>query len=127
MKIKSLILASSLTVLFAGYAQPGHSAPADKGNSSATDGTPAPGSKFSKIEIGMYSKQLMDLIGQPNDQKSYVTGKAFIPFHFGGDNYRFEYFYKGEGTLTLAGGAMGSSTLKLIKITVNTAETGYVH
>lgn len=126
-KIKSLIFASSLALLFTGYAQPGHAAPADQANSSDVVGTPAPGSKFSKIQIGMFSKQIMDLIGQPNDQKSYATGKAFIPFHFGSDNYRFEYFYKGEGTLTFSGGGIGSSTLKLIKITVNPAESGYVH
>lgn len=127
MKIKSLILASSVALLFAGYAQPGYSTPADQADSSAVVGTPAPGSKFSKIQIGMFSKQIMDLIGAPTDQKSYATGKAFIPFHFGGDNYRFEYFYKGEGTLTFSGGGIGSSAMKLIKITVNPAESGYVH
>jgi hypothetical protein len=90
-------------------------------------GTPAAGSKFSKIKPGMYSKEVTDLIGQPTDQKAYQTGKAFIPFHFGRDNYRVAYLYKGEGELTFSGGGMGDvGSLKLIKITVNTQEPGYV-
>ncbi|SMQ97805.1 hypothetical protein PD885_00537 [Xanthomonas fragariae] len=43
-------------------------------------GKPAPGSKFTQLKIGMPMKQVTDLIGQPTDQGSYVTGKAFIPF-----------------------------------------------
>ncbi|WP_266169033.1 hypothetical protein [Dyella subtropica] len=91
-------------------------------------GTPAAGSKFSKIQPGMYSKQVTDLIGPPTDQKAYQTGKAWIPFHFGGDNYRVAYMYKGEGELTFSGGGIGDiGSLKLIKITVNPQESGYVH
>ena len=124
-KIKSLMLASSIALLAAGYVQPSFSAPAD--DSGDVVGTPAPGSKFSKIQVGMYSKQVMDLIGAPTDQKSYATGKAFIPFHFGGDNYRTEYLYKGEGKLTFSGGGIGNSAQKLIKIIVDPTESGYVH
>ena len=107
--------------LLAAYAPLALSAPDDQ----ATVGPPAPGSKFSRIQQGMYSKEVGDLIGPPNDQKAYQTGKAWIPFHFGGDNYRAEYLYKGEGEPTFSGSAMGS--LKLIKITVNPQESGYVH
>ena len=64
-------------------------------------GTPAPGSKFSRVQIGMPKKQVEDLIGQPTDTASHVTGKAFIPFYFGGDTYMLEAFYRGEGQLSL--------------------------
>ncbi len=126
MKIKSLVLVSFLA-LFAGYAQagasPGSTAAADK----AAASTPAPGSKFSKLQVGMYSKEVMDLIGPPTDQKSYQTGKAWIPFHFGSDNFRTEYHYKGEGTLTFSAGGMNDmGSEKLIKINVNPQESGYV-
>ena len=127
MNIKAIILASSVALL-AAYAPPGTSTPFYKASASEVVGTPAPDSKFSKINVGMYSKQVMDLIGQPTDQKTYMTGKAWIPFHFGGDNARTEYHYKGEGTLTFAHGGVGDMTSqKLIKITVNPSETGYVH
>src|SRR5438874_12253227 len=51
-------------------------------------GTPAKNSTFTKLELGMGMKQVMDLIGPPTDQGAYVTGKAFIPFYFGSDRYR---------------------------------------
>ncbi|WP_426701760.1 hypothetical protein ACPPVV_01725 [Rhodanobacter sp. Col0626] len=125
MKIKSFVLMASLVVL-AGHAPASFSTGSDPAGSSA-EAAPAAGSKFSKIHVGMYSKEVMDLIGPPTDQKSYQTGKAWIPFHFGGDNYRVEFLYKGEGSLTFSGGGIGSSAMKLIKVTPNPSESGYVH
>ncbi len=125
MKIKSLVFMSSLAV-FASHAPMAISADAPK--SSEVVGTPAPDSKFAKIQVGMYSKQVEDLIGPPTDQKIYMTGKAWIPFHFGGDNSRTECHYKGEGVLTFADGGMGDmGSLKLIRIKVDAQESGYVH
>ena len=125
MKIKSLVFMSSLA-LCASYAPMAFCAGAPK--SAEVVGTPAAGSKFAKIQVGMYSKQVTDLIGQPNDQKMYMTGKAWIPFHFGGDNSRTEYHYKGEGVLTFANGGVGDmGSMKLIRIKVDSAESGYIH
>lgn len=125
MKIKSLVLMSSLALFAFHMPDAGAVGSRDKGE---VVGTPAPGSKFSKIHPGMYSKQVTDLIGMPTDQKTYQTGKAWIPFHFGGDNYRVEYLYKGEGALTFSGGGIGDvGSLKLIRITVDPQESGYVH
>ncbi|WP_200954324.1 hypothetical protein [Rhizobacter sp. Root1221] len=89
-------------------------------------GTPAPGSKFNKVQFGMGMKQVTDLVGQPTDQGAYVTGKAFIPFHFGGDTYRHELLYKGVGRLVFAGGSFGNyGNSKLIRIIHNADESGY--
>jgi hypothetical protein len=89
-------------------------------------GKPAPGTRFTKLTIGMGMKQVTDLIGPPTDQGSYVTGKAFIPFFFGSDRYRHEMAYKGLGRLVFAGGSAGDySSGHLIEITHNTAESGY--
>jgi hypothetical protein len=68
----------------------------------------APGSKFGLLKIGMGMKQVTDLVGQPTDQGTYITGKAFIPFYFGSDRYRYELVYKGWGRLIFAGGSMGN-------------------
>jgi hypothetical protein len=51
-----------------------------------------------KLRIGMRQKEVHDLIGMPNDSNTYTTGKTFIPFYFGKDAYRFETFYKKEGS-----------------------------
>ena len=70
-------------------------------------GIPAPGCKFTTLQIGMPMKQVTDLIGQPSDQGVYITGKAWIPFYFGSDKHRFELVYKSCGRLIFAGGGMG--------------------
>jgi hypothetical protein len=89
-------------------------------------GTPAPDNKFTKLEIGMGMKQVIDMIGQPTDQGSYVSAKAWIPFYFGSDRYRTEMLYKGQGRLIFAGGSMGDfSSGNLIWIIHNAQESGY--
>jgi hypothetical protein len=88
-------------------------------------GKPAPGSKFSQLKIGMPMKQVMDLVGQPTDQGAYITGKAFIPFFFGGDRYRHELVYKGQGRLIFAGSAGFDTSASLIWIIHSAAEQGY--
>lgn len=87
-------------------------------------GKPAPGSKFTQLQIGMPMKQVTDLIGEPTDQGAYVTGKAFIPFFFGGDRHRYEMAYKGQGRLVFAGESMGTGG-NLIWIIHNKNDSGY--
>ncbi|SNB77313.1 hypothetical protein SAMN07250955_11659 [Arboricoccus pini] len=88
-------------------------------------GTPAPGSKFSKIQLNMSRRQVESLIGPPDDETGHLTGKAFIPFFFGGDSYRTEAFYKGEGQLTYSPRSIGAEPNQLIKMEVNPAATGF--
>ena len=89
-------------------------------------GKPAPGSKFTKLQIGMGMKQVTDLIGQPNDQGAYMTGKAWIPFYYGSDRYRHEMVYKSQGRLIFAGGSAGDySSGHMISIIHNAQESGY--
>lgn len=87
-------------------------------------GKPAPDSKFTQLQIGMPMKQVTDLIGQPTDQGAYVTGKAFIPFFYGGDRHRYEMAYKGQGRLVFAGESMGTGG-NLIWIIHNANDSGY--
>ncbi len=68
-------------------------------------GKPASGSKFSQLKIGMSAAQVQALLGPPSDQGAHVTGKAFIPFYFGSDRYRYEVVYKGQGRLLFASSA----------------------
>lgn len=89
-------------------------------------GIPAPGTKFTQLQIGMGMKQVTDIAGQPSDQGAYMTGKAFIPFYFGSDRHRFELVYKGWGRLIFAGGGMGDfSSGRLIWIIHSAKEGGY--
>lgn len=91
-------------------------------------GRAAAGSKFKSLQIGMSMRQATDIAGQPTDEGAYITGKAFIPFYFGGDRHRFELAYKGQGRLIFAGdsawGGRGSSG-NLIKIIHDAKDSGY--
>jgi len=88
---------------------------------------PPKGSPFSKISLGMPQKQVYDLIGEPSDTSSYMTGKAFIPFYFGSDATRLEAFYKGQGRITFAGGSgfTGGRGFKVYYISYDPSEDGY--
>ena len=88
-------------------------------------GKPAPGSKFTRLQIGMSRQQVLDIVGQPTDQGAYVTGKAWIPFFFGADRYRHELAYKGQGRLIFAGSGGFDSNAHLIWIIHNASDTGY--
>lgn len=84
------------------------------------------GSPFSKIKIGMPMGQVSDIIGQPSDQTSYVTGKAFIPFYYGGDSARIETYYKNQGRITFTGGSgFGGRSYKVYRIIYDASENGY--
>jgi hypothetical protein len=68
-------------------------------------GKPAPGTKFGQLKIGMSAAQVRSIMGEPDDQGAHPTGKAWIPFYFGSDKYRYEAVYKGQGRLLFASGA----------------------
>jgi hypothetical protein len=83
-------------------------------------GTPAPGSKFAKLQIGMEFNEVTQLIGGPASMDSHETGKRWIPFYFGNDARRMEVQYPGEGCLTFtAGNVWGGGGNELIRITAD--------
>jgi hypothetical protein len=89
-------------------------------------GTPAPGSKFGQLQIGMGMQQAKDIAGTPTDQGGYVTGKAFIPWYFGSGKYRHELVYKGMGRLIFASpSSFDFANGNLVWIIHSASETGY--
>jgi hypothetical protein len=80
-------------------------------------GLPAPGSKFTRLKIGMSTDEVFRLIGQPSGQSSYPTGKSHIPFYHGADRWRQEAIYRGQGRLIFSEqGGWGGSGYNLIWI-----------
>ncbi len=61
--------------------------------------TPIPaGSPLAKLKQGMSKADVEKILGQPTHSRSYLGGKAFNPFNFGGDTgARVEALYKGKG------------------------------
>ena len=84
---------------------------------------PVPASSpLAKIKPGMGMKEVADLIGQPTDTNSHITGKAFIPFYFGEDRAQTVAYYKGLGRVIYSS-ANGSPRVSTVEYDPN--ETGY--
>jgi hypothetical protein len=89
-------------------------------------GVPAAGSRFAELQIGMPMRQVTDILGRPTDEGAYITGKAFIPFYYGSDRYRYELVYKGQGRLIFAGGSLNEHTGGHLTWIINSAaDSGY--
>lgn len=68
-------------------------------------GSAKPGSKFSKLKIGMDPSEVQEIMGRgPDKQHSYESGKRWIPFYFGNDARRMQVLFKGEGCLIFTNG-----------------------
>lgn len=99
---------------------------ANTGASSGLVGTPAAGSKFSRISLGMSKIQVQDIIGAPTDQNAHSTAKLLIPYYQGPGTTQINAHYKGEGVLTYDSRAVGSTAYQLTGIKVDPQEQGYV-
>ena len=88
-------------------------------------GKPAPGSKFTQLQIGMSRAQVQSIVGAPTDEGAYMTGKAWIPWYFGSDRYRHEFAYKGQGRLVFAGSGGFDTNAHLVWIIHNRGDSGF--
>lgn len=70
----------------------------------AASATPVPAdSPLAKIKAGMSKNDVEKILGQPTSTNSYLGGKAWNPFNFGGDSgARLEAHYKGQGLVLYA-------------------------
>lgn len=84
-------------------------------------GTPAPDSKFAKLEIGMEMPEIMKIMErQPDESHTYESGKRWIPFYYGNDARRMQALFRGEGCLITTGGNIwGGAGGDLIEIHVD--------
>ncbi|MEO8249364.1 MAG: hypothetical protein ABI589_08340 [Burkholderiales bacterium] len=90
-------------------------------------GSAGPNARFAKLEIGMTSREVQEVMDRaPDRTHSYESGKRWIPFYFGNDARRMQAFYKGEGCLIFTGGNVwGGGGEELIGITYDTAGACY--
>lgn len=83
-----------------------------------TQNIPASAS-FAKIDKGMGTKQVTDLLGYPDDTNSFITGKSFIPWYYGRDTHRTVYFYKNQGRIVFGGNQ------RVVEFEYDPSEDGY--
>ena len=89
-------------------------------------GEPWAGAKFTKLQIGMSRAEIEDLVGEPTDEGSYASGKAWIPYYYGSDKVRTELHYKGQGRLILSSsGGFSADAGHLTEIIYDQTERGY--
>jgi hypothetical protein len=85
-----------------------------------------PDSIFAKVKMGEERDQVYAEIGQPTSSNTYQTGKAFIPFHYGGgDDVRMAAHYKGVGIITFANDSAYTSGWSVENIAYDPNEPGY--
>lgn len=84
-----------------------------------------PDSPFAKVKVGMGMAEVYSLIGQPTDTTAHITGKAFIPYYYGGDTHRVEALYKGLGRIVFAPPHAFTSDLRVVEINYDPTERGY--
>lgn len=83
-------------------------------------------SPLAKIKSGMSEGRVYDLIGQPTEVKTYLTGKQWIPFYFGPDTHRKEALYKGMGRIIFTpSAAFGTGVYKVKEVTYEPNEDGF--
>lgn len=114
------------------YAQGGVSLSA---GASATAGSataaaaPADGGAFkpiTELKPGMSLQQAYAISGPPTSSNSHVTGKAFIPFNFkGNDSYRTIGHYKGQGRVIFSNSSAYTSEQRVLEVQVDPNEAGY--
>lgn len=64
---------------------------------------PADGRKFTRLQLGMDEAAVQGLIGPPDVQFGYETGKRWIPFYSGNDVKRRVLIYHSDGCLLFTG------------------------
>jgi len=80
-------------------------------------GNPPASSKWAKLQIGMEQPEVERILGgSSNDVRTMPTGKAFIPFYYGTDRYRYEVVYHGQGSVSYTGGSWGGGRGVLMMI-----------
>lgn len=88
-------------------------------------GNSTPGKqKINVIREGMSMGQVHDLLGEPTDTFSHITGNAFKPFNFGQkDVSRTVFLYRGQGRVVFSNS--GYNNARVLEVIIDPTETGY--
>ena len=79
-------------------------------------------SPFAKIKLDMSMDEVFALIGRPDDTSNHITGKAFMPYYYGGDTHRTEAIYKGQGRIIFCPRNHWTQSLGVMEIVYNPSE-----
>jgi outer membrane protein assembly factor BamE (lipoprotein component of BamABCDE complex) len=125
----SILLVSGMLGLSIGCASssPSQAAPSSQPSAVQTPSPIPPDSPLAKIKVGMGTKEVFDLLGQPTDTDTHMTGKGFNPFYYGGDTHRMTALYKGLGRVTFTRQHAFTADMRVMEggIIYDPSERGY--
>lgn len=77
-------------------------------------------SLFAKVEIGMSDDAVIDILGRPDRQTTYRTGKGWIPFagRWLNDRRRQSWFYENSGVIVMTQNSY-SRQYKVVRVDYN--------
>lgn len=83
-------------------------------------------SPITEVKVGMSQEQAFAVAGPPDSTTGHITGKAFRPFNFkGNDTHRTYGLYKGQGRIVFSNNSAYSSGMSVVEIQVNPNESGF--
>ena len=84
-----------------------------------------------QVRPGMRATEVQDILGRPDSERSFETGKRWIPWYFGPDVRRTVWYYRGVGRVSFDGGNVwgaGGGTVHHVDADPNEPGTGvHVH
>ncbi|HEX4054728.1 MAG TPA: hypothetical protein VHX86_10730 [Tepidisphaeraceae bacterium] len=127
--MRTRLLGSIAIICLASFFAGCHSGSSDTAsNTPATQPTALPippDSIFAKVKMGEERDEVYAAIGQPTRVDRYMTGKAWIPYHFSGsDENRIAAHYKGVGIITFGNDSQYTSGYSVVDITYDPNEPG---
>ncbi len=108
-RMKAIFVVALLALVAAGCASKEPAAP-------EAPAVPVPASSpLAKVELGMTDVDVRKAIGEPDTSRSYMTGKAWIPYYYGSDTARTAWTYAGQGEVIFSRNRY-SGGLKVIRV-----------
>jgi len=124
-RMRRLVLPVLAAALVLGGCAKQSSTPAQQAPPPVEKFTPPPANTpLAKVKTGMTQGEVENAVGRANDQKAYVTGKAFIPFYYGPDRSRVAWYYKGQGRVIFEETGGFSSHPTVIRVEYDPNESG---
>ncbi len=120
-RLTNFVLAGALAIGLAGCAARSDAPAAPEEGAVAVPAT----SPLSKIKVGMRKAEVRAAIGEPNDENSYATGMAFVPFYFGNEARRTSWYYKGVGRVVFADGNVFGGGGTVSRVDYDPSEPGH--
>ena len=84
---------------------------------------PPAGSKLAKVAVGMKPDQVKEIMGDPANQTTYMTGKMWIPWYFG-PTHQTDWKYKGVGRVVFVNNRWSGQIQSVTRVDYDPAEDG---